>query len=133
MPLVDFVSVGSNDLMQFLFAADRSNPKLVDRYDPLSPSFLNFLRWVVQQCHAHGKLLTLCGEMGSRPIEAMALLGIGFERLSMPANAIGPVKEMLRSLDVLLLAEYMEGLYHLPDHSLRGRLEEFARENGVII
>ncbi|MBX3455728.1 phosphoenolpyruvate--protein phosphotransferase [Ferrovibrio sp.] len=133
LPLVDFVSVGSNDLMQFLFATDRGNPRMVDRYDPLAPSMLAFLRWVVQQCKAHDKPLTLCGEMGGRPLEAMALLGLGFERLSMPANAIGPVKEMLRSLDVLSLAEFLEGLYHLPDHSLRARLEEYARENGVIV
>jgi phosphotransferase system enzyme I (PtsP) len=133
LPLVDFVSVGSNDLMQFLFATDRGNPRMMDRYDPLSPSLLSFLRWVVQQCKAYDKTLTLCGEMGSRPLEAMALIGLGFERLSMPANAIGPVKEMLRSLDVLSLAEFLEGLYYLPDHSLRGRLEEYARENGVIV
>jgi len=133
LPLVDFVSVGSNDLMQFLFATDRGNPRMTDRYDPLAPSMLAFLRWVVQQCKAHEKPLTLCGEMGGRPLEAMALLGLGFERLSMPANAIGPVKEMLRSLDVLSLAEFLEGLYHLPDHSLRTRLEEYARENGVIV
>lgn len=133
LPLVDFVSVGSNDLMQFLFATDRGNPRMTDRYDPLAPSMLAFLRWVVQQCKAHEKPLTLCGEMSGRPLEAMALLGLGFERLSMPANAIGPVKEMLRSLDVLSLAEFLEGLYHLPDHSLRTRLEEYARENGVIV
>ncbi|MBP6819049.1 phosphoenolpyruvate--protein phosphotransferase [Ferrovibrio sp. MS7] len=133
LPLVDFVSVGSNDLMQFLFATDRGNPRMVDRYDPLSPSMVSFLRWVVQQCKTYEKPLTMCGEMGSRPLEAMALLGLGFERLSMPANAIGPVKEMLRSLDVLSLAEFLEGLYYLPDHSLRARLEEFARENGVIV
>lgn len=133
LPLVDFVSVGSNDLMQFLFATDRGNPRMMDRYDPLSPSLLSFLRWVVQQCKTYEKPLTLCGEMGGRPLEAMTLIGLGFDRLSMPANAIGPVKEMLRSLDVLSLAEFLEGLYYLPDHSLRGRLEEYARENGVIV
>jgi len=133
LPLVDFVSVGSNDLMQFLFATDRGNPRMSDRYDPLAPSMLGFLRWVVRQCQARQVPLTLCGEMGGRPLEAMALLGLGFERLSMPANAIGPVKEMLRSLNVRSLAEHMEGLYDAPDHSLRARLEEFARENGVIV
>ncbi|HEX6957195.1 MAG TPA: phosphoenolpyruvate--protein phosphotransferase [Ferrovibrio sp.] len=133
LPLVDFVSVGSNDLMQFLFASDRGNPKLADRYDPLSPSMLAFLHWVVQQCRAAGKPVTLCGEMGSRPLEAMALLGLGFERLSMPASAIGPVKEMLRSLDVRRLAEFMSPLYQSSEHSIRAQLEEFARENGVIV
>lgn len=133
LPLVDFISVGSNDLMQFMFAADRGNTKLADRYDPLSPAMLSFLHWVVQQCHAAGKPITMCGEMGSRPLEAMALLGLGFRRLSMPANAVGPVKEMLRSLSVPALAEYMSKLYASPEHSVRGPLEEFARENGVIV
>lgn len=119
--------------MQFMFAADRGNTKLADRYDPLSPAMLSFLHWVVQQCHAVGKPITMCGEMGSRPLEAMALLGLGFRRLSMPANAIGPVKEMLRSLSVPQLAEYMSKLYSSPEHSVRGPLEEFARENGVIV
>lgn len=133
LPLVDFLSIGSNDLMQFMFAADRGHPKLADRYDPLSPALLAFLHWVVQQCRSAGKPVTLCGEMGSRPLEAMALLGIGLERLSMPASAVGPVKEMLRSLDVPRLADFMSGLYRSPEHSLRAQLEEFARENGVIV
>ncbi len=133
LPLVDFVSIGSNDLMQFLFATDRGSPKMADRYDPLSPSMLGFLRWVVEQCRAAGKPVTLCGEMGSRPLEAMALIGLGLERLSMPANAIGPVKEMLRSLDVPQLTAFMAGLYQSPEHSIRAQLEEFARENGVIV
>lgn len=133
LPLVDFISVGSNDLMQFMFAADRGNPKLADRYDPMSPAMLSFLHWVVQQCHAASKPITMCGEMGSRPLEAMALLGLGFRRLSMPASAVGPVKEMLRSLDVPRLADFMSKLYASPDHSIRAQLEEFARENGVIV
>src|SRR3546814_4506948 len=73
LPLVAFISIGSNDLMQFMFAADSGHPKLADRYDPLSPALLAFLHWVVQPCRSAGKPVTLCGEMGSRPLEAMAL------------------------------------------------------------
>ena len=133
LPLVDFVSVGSNDLVQFLFAADRGNPRLTGRYDVLSPSVLGFLCRIVQQCDAKGVPVALCGEMAGRPLEAMALIGIGFRRISMPAASIGPVKEMLRSLDVATLEAYMDGLLDLPDHSLRGRLERFAIEQGVSI
>jgi phosphotransferase system enzyme I (PtsP) len=133
LPLVDFVSVGSNDLLQFMFAADRGNPRLADRYDPLSPGVLSFLRWVVRQCAARGVPVTLCGEMAGRPLEAMALLGIGFRRISMPAGAIGPVKEMLRSLDIGLLERQLDGLLELPDHSLRRQLQSFAREQRIPI
>src|SRR3546814_13347055 len=70
LPLVDFISIGSNDLMQFLFAADRGHPKIAARYDPLSTALLAFLHWVVQQCRSARKPVTLCGEMVSRPMEA---------------------------------------------------------------
>ncbi|HYM30935.1 MAG TPA: phosphoenolpyruvate--protein phosphotransferase [Candidatus Cybelea sp.] len=133
LPLTDFISVGSNDLWQFLFATDRGNPRLADRYDPLSPAMLGFLRWVVSQCDRAGVPVALCGEMAGRPIEAMALIGAGFRNLSMPAASIGPVKEMLRSLSVPPLVAYMDGLYALADHSLRGRLQNFAQDHGIVI
>ncbi len=133
LPLVDFISVGSNDLMQFLFASDRGNARLIDRYDLLSPAMLSFLRWVVGQCEAAGVDLSLCGEMAGRPLEAMALIGLGFRSISMHAGAIGPVKEMLRSLSVPPLAAYLSELLALPDRSLRGRLQSFAKDRGVIL
>ena len=74
---VDFVSIGSNDLFQFLFACDRGNPALIDRYDVLSPAALSFLHELVQRCRAAGVRLAVCGEMASRPLEAMALIGLG--------------------------------------------------------
>lgn len=80
----DFISVGSNDLLQFLFACDRGNPELADRYDLLSPAVLRFLHDVVEQCNRAGVEISLCGEMAGRPLEAMALIGIGFRRMSMP-------------------------------------------------
>jgi len=133
LPLVDFVSVGSNDLWQFLFAIDRGNPRLADRYDPLSPAMLSFLRWVVRQCDQAGVSVGLCGEMAGKPLEAMALVGLGFRNLSVQATSVGPVKEMLRSLSVPPLVAYMEGLYTLPERSVRGRLQSFAQDHGIII
>ncbi len=82
LPTVDFLSVGTNDLTQFLFAADRAHPKLALRYDWLSPSILRFLKRVTDQAHAGGVPLAVCGEMGGRPLEAMALIGLGIDRLS---------------------------------------------------
>ncbi len=128
---VDFVSVGSNDLMQFFFASDRGNPDMADRYDPLSPGMLSFLRAIARDCDAAQTQLTLCGDMASRPLEAMALLGIGYRRLSMPFPAIGPVKAMVRALDLPPLAKYLDEICRLADHSVRKKLGDFARDHNI--
>ena len=130
---VDFLSVGSNDLLQFLFAADRGSPAVADRYDTLSPPVLSLLRDLVERCKAAEVPVTLCGEMASRPIEAMALLGVGFRSLSMPPAAIGAVKMMTRSLDVKRLARFLDRHIDSPHHSLRELLRGFARDHGVIV
>ena len=99
LPRLDFLSIGTNDLTQFLFAADRSNPRLAERYDWLSPAILRFLRRVVRMADKHEVPLGVCGEMGGRTLEAMALIGIGVRRLSITPVAVGPIKAMIRSLD----------------------------------
>jgi phosphotransferase system enzyme I (PtsP) len=130
---VDFVSVGTNDLMQFLFACDRGNPALTDRYDVLSPSALSFFRDLVGHCRAAGVRLSICGEMASRPLEAMALAGLGIRELSLAGSEIGPVKAMVRSLEAGPLGNYIRSLLDLPDHSLRGRLQSYARDHQVVL
>ena len=130
---VDFVSVGSNDLFQFLFASDRGSPLLADRYDPLSPPALNLLGELVRQCDEAGKPISLCGEMASRPLDAMALVGLGFRNLSMTPSAIGPVKAMIRSLSASDLKRYLDTLLQSHEHSLREKLREFAVDHGVMI
>jgi phosphotransferase system enzyme I (PtsP) len=129
---VDFISVGTNDLMQFLFASDRGNPQLADRYDALSPPVLSFLAALAEQSAALNKPLTLCGDMASKPLEAMTLVGLGFRSLSMPAAAIGPVKEMVRRLELAPLGRYVKGLMRLPDHSVREKLRVYAQDHGVL-
>ena len=133
LPLVDFASIGSNDLMQFLYASDRGNPKLAGRYDPLSPSALGAMRVIVEKAAQHKKPLTLCGELGGRPLEAMGLIGIGLTSISMVPSAIGPVKAMVRSLDTAKLWTVMEPLLKSPLHSVRPELMEFAQRNGVVL
>jgi len=133
LPYVDFVSVGSNDLLQFLFATDRGNSRVSNRYDLLSPAVLGFLRFVVKKCRAHEVPVTLCGEMSGKPLEAMALVGLGFRRISMSPAAIGPVKMMVRSLNAGVLEDYMEGLYGLPDATVREALADFAQDHNVAI
>jgi len=129
----DFVSVGSNDLAQFLFASDRGNPRLADRYDPLSPSMLAALSDVARHCRAANRPLSVCGEMASRPLEAMALLGIGISSLSMAPSAIGPVKLMTRSLDVGRLRSYIADLIRHPHTSIRRELAAYGRDHGVAL
>ncbi|NWG46808.1 MAG: phosphoenolpyruvate--protein phosphotransferase [Alphaproteobacteria bacterium] len=133
LPICDFVSVGSNDLMQFFFAVDRSNPRLTDRYDLLSPPLLKMLHQLVLKCETLGVPIGLCGEMAGRPLEAMALVGIGFRAISMPPASVGPVKLMVRSLHAGELQTVMEGLYDLPDHSVRAQLAAFAAERNIPI
>lgn len=130
---VDFVSIGSNDLIQFLFASDRGNPRLARRYDMLSPAALGFVRDVVARCDAAKVPVSLCGEAAGHPIEAMALLGLGLRSISMSAASVGRVKMMVRSLDLPALSNYISSLYNSPVHSLRGALEEFAENHGVIV
>jgi phosphotransferase system enzyme I (PtsP) len=88
LPLVDFMSVGSNDMLQYLFASDRGNPRLGNRYDVLSPPMLNFLKLVIDSARTRGVPVTICGEMAGRPLEAMALIGLGFRSLSMAPASI---------------------------------------------
>lgn len=133
LPLVDFVSVGSNDLMQYLFAYDRGNMLLTNRYDLLSPSALSFLKMIVDECGRAEVDVSLCGEAAGRPLEAMALIGLGFRNISMPPAAVGSIKEMVRSLDAGALADYIVTLLNLPDHSLRARLHSFAVDHGIEI
>lgn len=129
----DFISIGSNDLLQFLFAADRANPQLVNRYDRLSPPVLAFLSDVVTKADRAGVPVSLCGEMAGDPLEAMALIGLGFRSISMPPAAIGPVKAMLRSLDAKNVAKEVARLATRGDRSVRADLVAFAEANKVVL
>ncbi|HUB95011.1 MAG TPA: phosphoenolpyruvate--protein phosphotransferase [Stellaceae bacterium] len=133
LPLVDFISVGTNDLMQFLFAADRGHPRLAERYDPLAPPVLRALKGVVRACARHKVELSLCGEMAGQPVDAAALVGIGFRTLSMSPGSVGPVKGMLRSLNLGALESFLAGVEASPSHSIRDRLRDFLSDHGVAI
>jgi phosphotransferase system, enzyme I, PtsP len=130
---VDFLSIGTNDLVQFLFACDRGNPRLADRYDPLSMPMLALLREVIERTGDAGVPLSMCGEMAGNPIEAMTLIGLGFRTLSMAATAIGPVKTMIRSLDATAVAGYLDEIGSRPDHSLRPKLEAYALDHHIAL
>ena len=131
LPNAQFLSIGTNDLTQFLFAADRANPKLAERYDWLSPSILRFIARVVGPCRDAGVPLAICGEMGGRTLEAMALIGIGIDRLSITPAAVGPIKAMIRSLDRARITGFMTGLLADPPRDMRGALNDWATREGV--
>ena len=124
----DFLSVGSNDLMQYLYAADRDNKRVAARFDPLSPAMLRALKAIVEAGARHGKPVALCGEIGGRPLEAMALIALGYRHLSMAATAVGPIKAMVLSLDAGAVTRGLDEALAAPDgrQSLRRPLQELA-------
>jgi phosphotransferase system enzyme I (PtsP) len=131
LPRLDFLSIGTNDLTQFLFAADRSNPRLAERYDWLSPAILRFLRRIVRAADKRQVPLAVCGEMGGRTLEAMALIGIGIRRLSITPVAVGPIKAMIRSLDAAAAGRALDRMLARPPADFRGALARWAERNGV--
>jgi phosphotransferase system enzyme I (PtsP) len=129
----DFVSIGSNDLMQFIFAMDRTNPRVAKRYDPLSPPALTLIRQIVHSAAEAQGDVSMCGELAGRPLEAMALIALGIRTLSMQPVNIGPIKMMIRSLDTREVSQFVEKLCGRTDHSLRTRLTAFAAERGITL
>ncbi len=130
---VDFLSVGSNDLLQFFYAADRGNARVADRFDPISVPILRALRDIAAKGRAHGKPVAVCGELASRPIGALALVAIGYRSLSLAPSAIGPVKALLLDLDAAKAAALVGPLLEGPAGgvSVRDRLKEFAAAEGL--
>ena len=133
LPMTDFVSVGTNDLMQYLYAADRGNPRVADRYDPLSPPALRALKAIQDACAETGTPVSVCGEMAGRPLEAFVLIALGFDSLSMPPGGIGPVKRMVLSCDREAARRGVVGLLKSAAGSVRSEVETLARKLSVTI
>jgi phosphotransferase system enzyme I (PtsP) len=130
---VDFLSVGSNDLVQFLFAADRGNRRVADRFDPISAPVLRALMMIADRARAGGKPVSLCGELASKPLGALALVGVGFRAMSLTPSALGAVKAMLLDLDAGKVEALVRPLVEHPpqDGTIRERLEAFAAAEGL--
>ena len=128
-----FVSIGSNDLMQFLFAADRGTPALAGRYDLISPPVLDILDQIRTQTSEAGVSLSVCGEAASRPLEALVLAALGITTLSMPASSLLTVKELLRSTDLCAFRAVLTTLRcnAAGETSLREPVAGWAREHGL--
>jgi len=132
---VDFLSVGSNDLVQFLYAVDRGNPRVSNRFDPLSAPILRALKDIADKSREHGKPATVCGELASQPIGALALLAIGYRSLSLAPSAVGPVKAMLLDLDCRKVAAFLAPLIEKTTAAapIRAQLEKFAAQESLQI
>ncbi|MBV9235229.1 MAG: phosphoenolpyruvate--protein phosphotransferase [Xanthobacteraceae bacterium] len=132
---VDFLSVGSNDLVQFLYAIDRGNARVADRFDPLSRPVLAALKAIVDKGRAYGKPVTLCGELASKPIGALALVALGYRSLSLSPSAIGPVKALLLETNARKAADMLYPLVEkpVPGASIRERLTQFAEAEGLAL
>jgi phosphotransferase system, enzyme I, PtsP len=132
---VDFLSVGSNDLVQFLYAVDRGNPRVSGRFDALSAPVLRALKDIADKGQVFKKPVTLCGELASQPIGALALAAIGYRALSLTPSAIGPVKAMLLDLDCHKAAAFLCPLIEKPNSGapIRAQLEQFAAREALQI
>lgn len=133
MKAVDFVSVGSNDLFQFVMAVDRGNTQLSDRFDPLSTPFLRVLKQIADAGVRNNTPVTLCGELAGKPISAMALIGLGYRSISMSPASIGPVKAMLTELPLSELEAFFDDNLMAPAHGLpmRALLQAFADDRSI--
>lgn len=128
---VDFLSVGTNDLLQFFFAADRMTPSVSDRYDLVDPASLRYLKMVAEICEKAGIRLSVCGEATASPPVALCFAALGYRSLSMAASAIGPVKQALRNVD---LGAFRTGLLERldkPNGSFRNQVLALAAEHGI--
>jgi len=132
-PKISFLSIGTNDLTQFIFAADRSNPKLAERYDWLSISILRFLKRVMETLRPYDVDVTVCGEMGGRQLEALALIALGIERLSITPASVGRIKELVRQIDVEQVRAAMNSWLSSPPHDMRATISNWAAEHEIEI
>lgn len=133
LPLVDFLSIGTNDLSQFLFATDRSDPTIWERYDVLSAPMIRTLKKVVDLCDKYKVPCSVCGEMSGKPLEAMVLVALGFKKLSMNPASLGAIKAMILSMDTRQVVDYLQTILPVPAHSLREKLRLFALDHDIVI
>jgi phosphotransferase system enzyme I (PtsP) len=133
LPRVDFLSVGSNDLFQFMYAVDRGNARVSNRFDPISAPVLRALRSIAAKGQQYGKPVTLCGELASSPVGALVLVAIGYRALSVTPSAVGPVKALLLDLDAAKAKAVLDPLIDAPAGSVpvRQRIEAFAAAEGL--
>ena len=134
LDLVDFISIGSNDLFHFFYAIDRTDAAMSKRYDLLSKAFMQMLKTIIDKANAKHVNVSLCGEMASQPLEAMALLGIGLRYFSVNPSSIEIIENMIQTLDIWSVQECMNDClsdnpfaYKAAHLSIRERVSELAQ------
>jgi len=131
LPDVDFLSVGTNDLLQFLYASDRGNARVGERYAFLSRPVLKILAEINKKCKEYKVPVSLCGEVVGNPLAAMAVIGLGYDEVSIPTSSIGPVKRMVRSVNRPRLQEAVQKLMLEQGGDIEVRLREIADRQGI--
>lgn len=129
----DFISVGTNDLMQFFHAADRMVPDVSDRYDMIARPALGFLQQIANRCDALGLPVSVCGEAAGRPLDALALMAMGYRALSMSAGSVGPIKRMIRSMNMEAFSEAIKTALPKSNGSFRNELLGIAKLNDIVL
>ena len=130
---VDFISVGTNDLMQYMFAADRGSMQMQSRYDILSPTMIRVMKQIADICKKHKTAFSICGEATSDPLNAMVFIALGYTRLSMPASKMLAVRNMCHTLNTKILKPYINKIIKLNEHSVRTELQAFAKDHYIVI
>ena len=130
---VDFVSVGTNDLYQFVYACDRGNPRLSERYDVLSAPFLKLMKTIVDKANQYKVYCSVCGEMAGNPLEAMCLIGLGYQNLSVSGASYANIKKMIMSMRYEDVSDYVKSLLKSNKTSLRPQLIAYAYDHTIAI
>lgn len=128
---VDFVSIGTNDLFQFFYACDRTNPAVSSRYDVLSTPFLKYLLKIRLSCEQAQVSYSICGEMAAKPLEALALIALGYRSFSIAGPSIGHLKKMILSLPLKETETFMKTALEKHSPSLRSDLLELVKQHQI--
>ena len=130
--LVDFISVGSNDLTQYLLAVDRNNPRVAALYSAFHPAVLGALNYIVKEVKLEGKPISICGEMAGDPGAAVLLMAMGFDILSMNSAALLKVKSVIRSITYLSARDLLDSVLEMDDmHGVRKEVDLMLYNSGV--
>ncbi|MBT8146455.1 MAG: phosphoenolpyruvate--protein phosphotransferase [Gammaproteobacteria bacterium] len=130
--MVDFVSVGSNDLTQYILGVDRNNPRVANLFSSFHPSVLQALQFVVQEAHKEGKQVSICGEMAGDPGAAVLLMAMGFDTLSMNSSTLLKVKSVIRSLTMEAAQDLLEQVLQLEDSQMIRSAVDMALYNAGV-